>query len=82
MEDGSLDCLELPSGPLSAILAVVEVFREIAGSFGGGGRGDRILLAPLGGGAMAMVFDCTAAESMPVPLDGLFFTFILMVSPS
>lgn len=66
-----------------------EVIRAAAGSLGGGGRGDLIFPVPLGGGARALGFlvtvvppDSPAAESMPVPLDGLFFTFIRMVSPS
>jgi len=61
-----------------------------AESFGGGGRGDRSLPAAPGGGARSMpVFgfvvappDKPADESMPLPVDGLFFTVILMVSPS
>lgn len=86
-ESGSMECLVFS---FRAILGEVEVFRAVAGSFGGGGRGDLILLPPLGGGASAGVFFTApvvpaanpTAESMPVPLDGLFFTLIRIVSPS
>lgn len=62
----------------------------MAGSLGGGGSGDLNFLAPPGGGARNVVAVCLleapadkpAAESMPPPLAGLFFTFIRMVSPS
>lgn len=69
----------------------MEAIRAATGSFGGGGRGDLIFPAPLGGGARLTVFGfgvaaCPpvrpAAESMPVPLVDLCFTLILMVSPS
>ena len=72
-------------------LPVVEAIRAATGSFGGGGRGDLIFPAPVGGGARLRAFGfCApefppvspAAESMPVPLDALCFTLILMVSPS
>lgn len=64
--------------------------RAIAGSLGGGGRGDLIFPAPAGGGvrsrpgffAPGPPEDKPAAESMPVPVVGLLFTFIRMVSPS
>jgi hypothetical protein len=58
---------------------------------GGGGSGDLIFPAPLGGGARlkALGFGVPesppvrpAAESIPVPPDGLGFTLIRIVSPS
>ena len=58
---------------------------EVTGSFGGGGRGDLVLVAAVGGGASARGFPFPerAAESIPVPfVVGLGFTLILMVSPS
>jgi hypothetical protein len=61
-----------------------------AESLGGGGSGDRSFPAAPGGGARSMLAlgfsvappDTPAEESMPLPVDGLFFTVILMVSPS
>lgn len=61
-----------------------------AESLGGGGSGDRSFPVAPGGGARSMLAlgfsvappDKPAEESMPLPVDGLFFTFILMVSPS
>lgn len=63
-----------------------EVIRTAAGSLGGGGNGDLIFPAP-GGGARPTVFgfpvpESPAADSIPVPLVGLGFTFIRIVSPS
>ena len=58
---------------------------------GGGGRGDLIFPAPVGGGARLKALGFAvpetapvrpAAESIPVPLVGLGFTLIRMVSPS
>lgn len=68
----------------------LDVILFTAGSLGGGGSGDLILPPPLGGGARNLLAlselmvppDKPAAESIPVPLDGLFLTLIRIVSPS
>lgn len=67
-----------------------EAILAVAGSLGGGGRGDLIFPALPGGGARSVptfgLFEGPpvkpAVESMPPPLDVLFFTFMRMVSPS
>lgn len=60
--------------------------RAATGSLGGGGRGDLIFPDPGGGARLTAlgfaVPESPAAESIPVPLEGLGFTFILIVSPS
>lgn len=79
---GSFEALVPALGP-ELILADAE-------SLGGGGSGDRSFPVAPGGGARSMLAlgfsvappDKPAEESMPLPVDGLFFTFILMVSPS
>ena len=88
-ENGSLFLLVVSFGALIPVLCP-EFILTAAGSLGGGGRGDRSFPAAPGGGARSMpVFgfavappDKPADESMPLPVDGLFFTVILMVSPS
>lgn len=79
---GSLEYLVVSFGALR----LAEVIRAAAGSLGGGGRGDLIFPAPTGGGASPRVLGFplpeSAADNIPVPLDGLGFTFIRMVSPS
>lgn len=87
-----LSSLERSSGSLEYLvvsfgaLRLAEVIRAAAGSLGGGGRGDLIFPAPTGGGASPRVLGFplpeSAADNIPVPLDGLGFTFIRMVSPS
>lgn len=88
-EKGSLFLLV---GSFGALIPAVcpEFILAAAGSLGGGGRGDRSFPAAPGGGARSMLVlgfavvppDKPAAESIPLPVDGLFFTVILMVSPS
>lgn len=80
------------AGSFGALIPALEpeFILAAAGSFGGGGRGDRSFPAEPGGGARSMLAlgfalappDKPADESIPLPVDGLFFTFILMVSPS
>lgn len=69
------------------MLSVSDAILEVRGSFGGGGKGDLVLVAAVGGGASGRGLDLPsperAAESIPVPfVVGLGFTLILMVSPS
>jgi len=88
-ENGSLFLLVISFGGPIPVLCP-EFILAAAGSLGGGGRGNLSFPAAPGGGARSMpVFgfavappDKPADESMPLPVDGLFFTVILMVSPS
>lgn len=77
-------CLGLSWGNLTP----PEILLAATGSLGGGGRGELIFPAP-GGGARPRLNglgfadpDSPAADNIPVPLVGLGFTFILIVSPS
>lgn len=68
-------------------LLLSDAILEVTGSFGGGGKGDLVFIAALGGGAsdngLGFPFPESTAESIPVPfVVGLGFTLILMVSPS
>lgn len=91
LDNGSAPRLVLSSHVLLTASGLLEALLTAAGSLGGGGRGERILLDPPGGGARPMAFgfpltECAAEsptdESIPVPLDGLCFTFMCIVSPS
>lgn len=88
-----VECLVTSLGNLTPpTLRPAEHIRTAAGSLGGGGRGDLIFPVPVGGGAIPKAFGCfpeaetppdkPAAESIPVPLLGLGFTLIRIVSPS